>query len=138
MSEEPGAGDRGGLLRPAREGMWVDEFWAAAVALQPGEISGVVESTFGFHVLRLEDKQVVPFVEARDRVAARVAELVPPGPFPEEVNPVAVVDMHFILRNVTFPEAGRYFIRFWGNEHLLVMRPFDLVKADVTGAKNDK
>ena len=81
VSEEPGATERGGLLRPGREGTWVDEFWSAASALAPGQVSGVVESPFGFHVLRLEDRTVVPFAEARDRVAREVAELLPSGPF---------------------------------------------------------
>ena len=35
LSQEPGAADRGGLLRPAREGDWVPEFWAGAAALEP-------------------------------------------------------------------------------------------------------
>lgn len=78
VSEEPGALERGGLLQPGREGTWVDEFWTAASALAPGQISGVVESVFGFHVLRLEDRRPIPFAELRDRVAADVAELLPP------------------------------------------------------------
>lgn len=77
VSEEPGALERGGLLQPGREGTWVDEFWTAASALAPGQISGVVESVFGFHVLKLEDRRPIPFVETRDRVAADVAELLP-------------------------------------------------------------
>ena len=57
------------------------------------------------------------------------------GPFPDNVDPIAVVDMHFILQNVLFPEEGRYFIRLWGNEHLLVMRPFDVLKIQKPEAK---
>jgi parvulin-like peptidyl-prolyl isomerase len=75
VSEEPGAADRGGLLRPGREGTWVSEFWDAALQLEPGEISPVVETEFGFHVLQLESRRVVDFDEARDRVAARVARM---------------------------------------------------------------
>ncbi|HSM60553.1 MAG TPA: peptidylprolyl isomerase [Longimicrobiales bacterium] len=73
LSEEPGAEGRQGLLTPGRRGAWVDEFWRAASALQPGEISPVTETRYGFHILRLEDRQVVPFVEARSRVAREVA-----------------------------------------------------------------
>lgn len=53
------------------------------------------------------------------------------GPFPKDADPVSVVDMSFILNNVVFPEAGVYYLRFWGNEHVLMMRPFmlDQVKA---------
>jgi hypothetical protein len=74
MSEEPGAESRQGLLTPGREGAWVDEFWAAASALEVGEISGVTETRYGFHILRLEGREVVPFREARSRVARDVAD----------------------------------------------------------------
>jgi hypothetical protein len=65
LSEEPGAEGRQGLLTPGREGSWVREFWNAALALEPGEVSGVVETRYGFHVLRLESRRVVSFDEAR-------------------------------------------------------------------------
>jgi parvulin-like peptidyl-prolyl isomerase len=74
LSEEPGAEGRQGLLTPGREGSWVPEFWAAAVALDPGEISPVTETQYGYHILRLEDRSVVPFREARSVVARQVAE----------------------------------------------------------------
>ena len=73
LSEEPGAEGRAGLLTPGREGAWVPEFWTAAVALAPGEISRVTETQYGYHILRLEDRQVVPFAEARSTLARRIA-----------------------------------------------------------------
>ena len=73
LSEEPGAQQRGGLLRPAREGDWVPEFWRASAALEPGETSGVVESVYGYHVIHLERKDMIPFADVRDRVAREVA-----------------------------------------------------------------
>ena len=76
LSEEPGAEGRQGLLQPGREGSWVSEFWGAALALEPGEISPVTETQYGFHVLRLEDRQIVPFEEARPAVVARVSALI--------------------------------------------------------------
>ncbi len=83
VSEEPGATERGGLLTPGREGTWVDEFWTAASALEPGQVSDVVETQFGFHVLRLEERRVVPFAEMRVRTADRVAAMLQEGPFEE-------------------------------------------------------
>lgn len=64
FSEEPGAAERGGLLQPGREGTWVGPFWEAALALQPGEVSPVVETEYGYHVIRLEEREPVPFGEA--------------------------------------------------------------------------
>jgi len=80
VSEEPGAEGREGLLEPGREGAWVDEFWAAANALAVGEVSPVVETQYGFHVLRLEGRDTVPFQEVRRSVAADVAGMIAPLP----------------------------------------------------------
>ena len=49
------------------------------------------------------------------------------GPAPEGTTPVAICDMTFELGNLSFPEPGLYFIRFWGNEHLLLQRPFEVL-----------
>jgi len=84
LSEEPGAEGREGLLTPGREGAWVPEFWAAAVALEPGQVSGVTETQYGYHILRLEDREVVPFSDARTAVAREVARQIE--------DPAAVLD----------------------------------------------
>ncbi len=76
LSEEPGAEGRQGLLQPGREGSWVSEFWLAALGLEPGEISPVTETQYGFHVLRLEDRQLVSFEEARPTVVGEVSALI--------------------------------------------------------------
>ena len=76
VSEEPGAERRGGLLEPGRAGTWVPEFWEAARGLEEGGVSGVVETEFGFHVLKLESRTELPFEEGRARVMrAMAAEL---------------------------------------------------------------
>ncbi len=64
FSEEPGAAERGGALQPGRRGSWVDSFWEAAAALEPGEISNVTRSEYGYHIIRLDERSVVPFEEA--------------------------------------------------------------------------
>jgi len=78
VSDEPGAESREGLLNPGRQGAWVPEFWAAASALDIGEVSGVTETQYGYHVLRLENRVTVPFEEARSSVVRDVATLMGP------------------------------------------------------------
>jgi hypothetical protein len=64
---------REGTMPPARDGTFVPEFWAAALALQPGALSPVTETQYGYHVIRLLERTEVPFDEARSAVARRVA-----------------------------------------------------------------
>jgi peptidyl-prolyl cis-trans isomerase D len=54
-SEDPGSAKQGGDLDWFARGAMVKVFEDTAFALKKGEISGVVESDFGFHVLKLDD-----------------------------------------------------------------------------------
>jgi peptidyl-prolyl cis-trans isomerase SurA len=56
-SEDPGSSKRGGELGFIQRGDFVREFEEVAFALQPGEISEVVQSQFGFHVIQLIDRR---------------------------------------------------------------------------------
>jgi peptidyl-prolyl cis-trans isomerase C len=70
-SDDSGSRGEGGLLPWFSHGEMVPPFEKAAFALKRGETSDVVESPFGFHVLRLEDQRAggtVPFEEARPQI----------------------------------------------------------------------
>jgi peptidyl-prolyl cis-trans isomerase SurA len=53
-SDDPGTRDDGGNLGWQQKGNLVAAFEDALYALQPGEISDIVETSFGFHIIKLE------------------------------------------------------------------------------------
>ena len=56
-SEDTGSANVGGSLGWIGRGQMTPEFEKAAYALSKGQISGVVKTSDGFHIIRLDDKQ---------------------------------------------------------------------------------
>ncbi len=64
-SEEPGAKDTGGDLNWFGKDVMVPEFEAPAFALKVGEISKVIETPFGFHIIYKTDERALVDVRVR-------------------------------------------------------------------------
>lgn len=70
-SQDPGSKDQGGDLGFFPRGKMAPEFEQAAFALNKGELSGVVKTQFGYHIIKVVDKKpaVVPtFAEKKEEV----------------------------------------------------------------------
>lgn len=55
-SEDPGSSDEGGALGLMPRGSFVPEFEAAAFKLQDGEVSDIVKTQFGYHLIKLNKR----------------------------------------------------------------------------------
>ena len=77
-SDDPGSKGRGGDLSWVRPGDTVPAFEKAAFALkQPNDLSSVVETRFGYHIIQLVERresQNVPFEQAKDRIGLMLKE----------------------------------------------------------------
>jgi len=56
-SQDPGSASSGGDLGWAKRGQFVPEFEHAVFDLKPSEISDIVETQFGFHIIQLLDRR---------------------------------------------------------------------------------
>jgi peptidyl-prolyl cis-trans isomerase D len=70
-SEDPGTKDKGGDLGWIVQGQTVPEFQNAAFTLEKGKISDPVKTQYGFHIIKVLDKETAhtkPFDEVKDSI----------------------------------------------------------------------
>ena len=63
-----GSAPQGGDLGFFTKSSMVPAFSSAAFALKPGEISDIVETQFGYHIIKANERKDVPLAEASDKI----------------------------------------------------------------------
>jgi peptidyl-prolyl cis-trans isomerase D len=74
-SEDPGSKDKGGEYGWMTRGQTVKNFETTAFSLKPGQISDLVTTEYGFHIIQVEEKEAAglqPFEKVRDQIAAEL------------------------------------------------------------------
>lgn len=75
FSDDKASGKKGGDLGFFQRGRMLPEFDKAAFSLKPGELSDIVETPFGYHIIRVDEKKdafIEPFDKLRDKIKERV------------------------------------------------------------------
>lgn len=75
-SEDPGSKDNGGLYEDFPRGQMVKPFEDASFSVPVGEMSGVVETTYGYHIIKVVDRkrETRPFEELRGELESRLKQ----------------------------------------------------------------
>jgi parvulin-like peptidyl-prolyl isomerase len=76
FTEDTGSKANGGLYEDFGRGKMVKAFEEAAFSVPVGQISGIIETTYGYHIIKVEGrkKETEPFDKVKEQIAAQLKE----------------------------------------------------------------
>ena len=72
-SDDPGSKDKGGLYENVDVMNWVPGFKEAAATLPINEISQPVETTYGYHIIKVESRTTKALADVKDDLSTQIA-----------------------------------------------------------------
>ncbi|MCC6743252.1 MAG: peptidyl-prolyl cis-trans isomerase [Acidobacteria bacterium] len=107
FSEDPSSKEKGGDLDMKPRYTFVPEFEEAAWKLQPGEVSDVVKTDFGFHIIKMIERKPAP--DLTPEIAAKLKDTLSQKRFEEAVDEIAknnpvVLPADFTVQKPEMPE----------------------------------
>ena len=76
-SEDPGTADKGGDLGWVTRGQMVPDFEKQAFLLEPGQVSDVIKTEYGFHIIKVHERQnaqIQNFEEVKEEIRGELIQ----------------------------------------------------------------
>lgn len=127
-SQDPGSAEKGGDLDFVARGAMVKPFEDAMFALKKGQISDVVETQFGYHIIQLTDIKpavIPPFEQARAGIEADLRTQQATGEFAKAAE--AFTDLVYQQPDSLKPAADKF--------KLTIQTATDVPRVPAAGAK---
>lgn len=74
FTDDPGSKETGGLYENADVSQWVPEFKDAALNQKVGEVGPPVKTSFGYHIIKVENRKEKTFDEMKEELRANALE----------------------------------------------------------------
>ncbi|MCU1260893.1 MAG: PpiC-type peptidyl-prolyl cis-trans isomerase [Bryobacterales bacterium] len=96
-SDDAGSGTNGGDLGTFKHGQMVPAFEQAAFALPAGQVSEPVKTQFGYHLIKVDEKQAKSFEEAKPEITEKLGPEIAKKELDElrKKSPVTFDDAYF-------------------------------------------